>query len=219
MSELERRDTPGHVEVRAADKRTIGGYAAKFNRPSQNLGGFIEVVAPVAFNRSRGNGWPGVMARYNHDDNVLLGTTAAGTLRLSVDEMGLVYEADVPQARSDVYELVDRRDVWGSSFAFRVIGEDGDEWGLSDQNFPQRTLLSVELVDVAPVNSPAYLDTSTGLRSLARKMDTSLDEVRKLADEGELKRFFTRTDSPSAKPTYGAAARMALLGRQTDPWS
>src|SRR4051812_23428937 len=128
MSESERRFTPGRVEVRAAaaEKRTIGGYAAKFNKPSQNLGGFIEVIAPTAFNDSRGRDWPDVLARYNHDDNMLLGTTSARTLRLDLDGTGLVYEVDVPQSRADVFELVQRGDVTKSSFAFRVVGDDGD---------------------------------------------------------------------------------------------
>ncbi len=221
MSDSERRFTPGRVEVRAAsEKRTIGGYAAKFNKPSQNLGGFIEVISPSAFNDSRGRDWPDVLARYNHDDNMLLGTTSARTLRLDADATGLLYEVDVPQSRGDVFELVQRGDVAKSSFAFRVVG-DGDEWGLSDQNFPQRTLHSVQLVDVAPVNTPAYLDTDTGLRSLAAKMQAPLDEVRSLAQANELKRFFIRSDkSPaSVRQTFGPAARMALLNRSTDPYA
>jgi HK97 family phage prohead protease len=214
MTESERRYTPGRVEVRAADseKRTVGGYAAKFRKPSQNLGGFIEVIDSRAFNDSRGRDWPDVMARYNHDDNMLLGTTAARTLRLSLDDTGLVYEVDTPQARGDVYELVQRGDVNKSSFAFRAVE---DDWGMSDQEFPQRTLLSVQLVDVAPVNSPAYLDTSTGLRSLAAKVDAPLDEVRTLAQQGDLRRFFVRTDNtgkpvPKVKTISGAQALMQL---------
>jgi hypothetical protein len=81
-----------------------------------------------------------------------------------------------------------------------VIGDDGEEWGLTDQNFPRRTLLSVDLHDVAPVNAPAYLDTSTAIRSLARHMDADVAEVRKLADEGELRKFFMRTDGRQAPP-------------------
>lgn len=223
MTDLERRFTPGQVEVRAsaADQRTIGGYAAKFNKPSQNLGGFVEFIAPSAFNRSRGNDWPDVLARYNHEDNYLLGTTGARTLRLSVDDTGLLYDVDVPQARADVYELVQRGDVAKSSFAFRVIGNEGDEWGLSDQNFPQRTLLSVDLIDVAPVNVPAYMDTTSAVRSLARHVDADVEEVRKLATQGELRKFFMRTDIDGGRPKheFGAAARMALLDRQTDPWA
>jgi HK97 family phage prohead protease len=227
MTEVERRYTPGQVEVRgftaefAAERRTIGGYAAKFNKPSQNLGGFVERVLPTAFNRSRGNGFPEVRARYNHNDNMLLGTTASRTLRLDIDEVGLVYDVDVPESRADVYELVLRGDVTKSSFAFKVIGDDGDEWALSDQNFPQRSLLSVDLVDVAPVSiPPAYPDTSSGLRSLAAHMQAEFEEVRALAEAGDLRKFFVRTDSgtkPAKPKTYGAAARMALLGRKSDP--
>ena len=219
MTELERRFTPGLVEVRAAaaEKRTIGGYAAKFDMQSRNLGGFVERIDPVAFNKSRGDGWPEVMARYNHDDNMLLGTTGAGTLRLNIDSVGLVYDVDVPQARGDVYELVERRDVGKSSFAFHLM-PNGDEWGLNDLNIPLRTLHAVRLVDVAPVNAPAYLDTSTAVRSLARHVHADESEVRKLADQGELRRFFMRTDiDGGAKPKldFGPAALMALKQRQS----
>lgn len=187
MSETERRNTRGLVEVRAESKRAIGGYAAKFNSRSQNLGGFVEQIDPRAFNKSKGDGFPGVMARYNHEDGYLLGTTAGGTLRLDVDGTGLVYEVDVPQSREDVFELVSRGDVHQSSFAFRVFE---DDWGLTEDDFPMRTLHSVQLIDVAPVNTPAYLDTSTGLRSLAAKVEAELDEVRSAAEAGELKKFF-----------------------------
>jgi uncharacterized protein len=204
MTDAERRFTSVRVEVRAGsnEKMTIGGYAAKFNRMSQNLGGFVEQIDPKFFNGSRGDGWPDVVARYNHDQNMVLGTSNAGTLRLNLDNVGLMYEADLPTSRSDVYELVTRGDVNKSSFAF-VAAE--DDWGVTDQGFPQRTLIAGRLIDVAPVNTPAYLDTDTGLRyaeaglrSLAKKFDAPLEEVRKLAEGDELIRFFKRNDKQSA---------------------
>lgn len=219
MDNLERRYTPGLVELRAASdngRSRIGGYAAVFNKSSKNLGGFIEQVTPTAFNRSRGQEWPEVRARYNHE--ILLGTTAAGTLRLHVDETGLLYEVDPPQARADVLELVQRGDVRHSSFAFRTIE---DDWTTSDQGYPLRSLVSVQLVDVAPVDDPAYPDATAGLRSLSVRFQCDLDEVRGLAQADELRKFFVKT-GPSGKPqqpkTLGAAARMELLGKETDPW-
>lgn len=209
MSEFERRYTAGKVELRARnEKRTIGGYAAKFEKPSQNLGGFIEVIQRSFFNKSKGDGWPEALARYNHDDNMLLGTTGSGTLRLNVDEVGLDYEVDLPLARSDVLELVERGDVHKSSFAFRVYE---DDWTMSDQGFPQRSLISGQLVDVAPVNTPAYLDTSTGLRSLASKFDADLEEVRSLAQNDELRKFFKVTTGPQAPQKRSAAAALAMV--------
>ncbi|MFF1417468.1 HK97 family phage prohead protease [Streptomyces sp. NPDC058280] len=192
MSDAERRFTRGLVEVRedGDQKRTIGGYAAKFNKLSRNLGGFVERIDPGFFAKSEGDGWPEAMARYNHDDNRLLGTSEAGTLRLKTDGTGLDYQVDVPQSRQDVLELVQRGDVTRSSFAFYTFE---DDWSMTEQDFPMRILLSGQLVDVAPVNTPAYLDTSTGLRSLAERAGAGLEEVRAAADQGDLKRFLGGT--------------------------
>ncbi|MCP2339173.1 HK97 family phage prohead protease [Actinomadura rupiterrae] len=189
MNDVERRYTRGLVEVRAEPDapQQIGGYAAKFMRLSQNLGGFVEQIEPRFFAKSQADGWPGVMARYNHSDNMLLGTTAAGTLRLAVDATGLDYTVVPPSSRADVVELVQRGDVRQSSFAFRTFE---DEWAQTEQGFPLRTLVSGALVDVAPVNSPAYPDTSTGLRSLAAQVGADPDEVLQAAAANELRRFF-----------------------------
>lgn len=187
---LERLSVPGQVELRSGTGRTIGGYAAKFNRMSQNLGGFVEQIDPRFFNKSRGDGWPNVIARYNHDDNMVLGTSNAGTLRLSLDDVGLLYEADLPSSRADVFELVQRGDVSKSSFAFITIE---DDWGTNDQGFPLRTLISGRLIDVAPVNTPAYTDTSTGLRSLAAHVGAPLEDVQRLAGRNELRKLLTRS--------------------------
>ena len=220
MSDIERRYTPGLVELRSAkDRRSIGGYAAKFEKTSKNLGGFVEKIRAGTFNNSRGDGWPEVMARYNHDDNMLLGTTAAATLRLTVDEIGLDYTVDPPDSRADIVELVARGDVTRSSFAFRVMPE-GDEWGLNDLGIPQRTLLNVQLVDVAPVNVPAYPDTSSAMRSLAAFVQAPIEDIRALAAKAELRKFFARTEDGGApKQTFGPQARIDMLARRADPWT
>jgi HK97 family phage prohead protease len=243
MTTVERRFTLMTVELRTppGEQPRIGGYAAMFGRPSQNLGGFVEVVERSFFNKSRGDNWPGVLCRYNHDDNMLLGTSDAGTLRLALDDTGLDYTVHPPQSRADVMELVTRGDVRKSSFAFRVPSG-GEDWGLSDQGYPMRHLMTGQLVDVAPVNTPAYLDTTAGQRSLepseirrlglgpeaayeslARRMEADLADVRAAAEANELRRFFVRTDNggPPAKPRkqlLGAAAAVQLLARRTDPW-
>lgn len=216
MSDAERRFTSVPVEIRSGsdDSMTIGGYAAKFDRMSQNLGGFVERIAPGFFNKSRGDGWPGVVARYNHDDNLLLGTSGAGTLRLGVDDIGLEYSVDLPQSRGDVYELVKRGDVRQSSFAFQVFE---DDWTTSDQGFPLRTLISGRLHDVAPVNTPAYEDTSVGLRSLAKKFHADPEEVRKMASQNELTKFFKRTDKTDVSAQKRSAQAAMARAMALDP--
>ncbi|MDQ2875618.1 MAG: HK97 family phage prohead protease [Actinomycetota bacterium] len=232
---VERRYTRSPVECRAETSgKRITGYGAVFHtaaRPvmSRNLGGFIERVMPSAFNQARHAGWPGAVARYNHDENMLLGTIAGGTLSLSVDNVGLGYDVLPPQSRADILELVGRGDVQHSSFAFRVPSG-GEEWSLSEQNYPMRSLTDVQLVDVAPVVSPAYPDATAALRSLAESMGTDETEVRSMADKDELRRFFARTDrsslpagvrpkpKPEKKRTLGAAALADLMGKREDPW-
>jgi len=177
--DIERRHLARPVEWRATSDGplgTLGGYAAVFNKPSQNLGGFVEQVAPEAFNKSIGDGVR-VLCRYNHENSGLLGTTEAGTLTLEVDGTGLVYAVPLPDTSTgrDVSTLAQRGDLRYSSFAFRCIE---DEWSVTDQGFPLRTLVAVQLVDVAPVVDPAYLDSTTGMRSLAARLDLDVDVVR-----------------------------------------
>jgi HK97 family phage prohead protease len=219
-AEPERRFTPGLCEVRAgAGGERIGGYGAVFGKLSRNLGGFVETVAGGAFNQSRSMGWPNVVARFNHDSNMILGTTGGGTLQLRTDNTGLDYEVLPPGSRGDIVELVQRGDIRFSSFAFRCP-PGGDEWGVTDQSYPMRTLHEVQLVDVAPVLDPAYPDATAGLRSLAAAMDAPLDEVRNLAQADELRRFFQRTDRPSAQPpprVSQAEAMLRLMDKQFPP--
>lgn len=223
--QAERRFTPAVVEVRVAGDGPprIGGYAAVFGKLSRNLGGFVEKVGDTAFNQSRQLGWPDVRCRLNHDKNQLLGTSEARTLQLRTDNVGLDYEVEPPPSRRDIVELVQRGDLRSSSFAFNCP-PGGDEWRTSDQGYPLRILHEVQLVDVAPVTeNAAYTDATVGLRSLAAAMEAPFEEVRALAAEDELRRFFARTDRPSLKPKVptlsGPAAMMALMEKRRDPYT
>jgi uncharacterized protein len=180
-STLERRSTTGIVELRAAGDggQKLGGYALIYNKYSQNLGGYVEQCAPGVADKSIADGID-VLCRYQHDPDMLLGRVSSATLRLSTDGTGVPYEVDLPDTSyaRDLATLSKRGDVRHSSFAFRCIE---DEWGYTEQGFPLRTLLTVQLVDVAPVVTPAYMDTTSGLRSLAEKRGLDLDDVTKAA--------------------------------------
>lgn len=207
-SNVERRAVPAAVGLRSPvgdASRAVGGYAARFGKwsrvmPKPSGGSFIERVAPGFFDRSQMERWAGthgtgVVARYNHLDTYLLGSTRSGTLQLTVDGTGLDYVVDVPETRSDVYELVRRGDLPGSSFTFDS-GVDGSEWSYGNGT-AQRTLVNGVLIDVAPCSSiPAYGDATVGLRSLAAAKDASIEEVFALAEQDELRRLFTRSDQP-----------------------
>ncbi len=146
-----------------AKGKTLTGYAAVFNSEAV-LGDFTEVIRQGAFAKSLATG-SNIRALYQHQGDALLGTTRGGTLRLQEDAHGLRFELSLPDTTHgrDLAILVERGDVAGCSFGFRVA-EGGDRW---DQRGKQlvRELLNVELHEITLTDNPAYQDTTIAMRS------------------------------------------------------
>lgn len=164
---IERRDQPLGAELRAAPEGsgspgTLVGYAAVFNRASEDLGDFVEVITPGAFSSVLDQD---VRCLFNHDDTLVLGRTKSGTLRLAEDQIGLRVEVDLPNCDlgERVAEAVRRLDIDGMSFAF-VVGK--VSWDFEAKPPVRRIEAFSELIEVSPVTWPAYIDTSIALRSL-----------------------------------------------------
>jgi uncharacterized protein len=210
--DVEYRSVPTAVELRSSmTGRTIGGYGVKFGTKSSPIGGaYLEVVEPSAFSKSRSDGWPGVVCRYQHKDEMLLGTVSAGTLRLSQDDIGIDYSVDVPESRSDVLELVQRNDITSSSFAFQAYDA---EFDFDGGDLPVRHLTSCRLIDVAPVTIPAYPDATVGLRSLAMQFGEDPDDVFELARDNRLKELFVRTDNIGGR-AYTSVRQATISSRE-----
>jgi HK97 family phage prohead protease len=175
-TEMERRSIPLplSIETRADGKSVIRGMAARYRVRSVDLGGFTEEIMPGAFDGVMKREGRNVVGLFNHDSNIVLGTERARTLRLSAMEDGLGYELDPPATRADIVELIQRGDVWGSSFAF-TIARDGDEWTTDDDGQHLRYVRQIDgLYDVGPVLTPAYGDTSVTVarRSLERHLQS-----------------------------------------------
>lgn len=168
MTKFEKRGGLLGVEVRAeGEKRTLSGYAAVFNSDTSIGGWWIERIAPGAFDASLSGD---VRALVDHDTGRVIGRTKSGTLRLSVDSRGLKVEIDVPNTTdgNDLWELIERGDISGMSFGFRVTKQ---EWDETNPDMPVRTILEVELYEVSAVAFPAYDDTELGKRSLQEWRD------------------------------------------------
>lgn len=174
MTSIERRDIPLplNVETRDDGKVVIRGMAARYGVRSVDLGGFTEEIRPGAFDAVMRAEGRNVVGLFNHEPNIVLGTERARTLRLAATEDGLPYELDPPETRRDVVELIQRGDVWGSSFAF-TVERDGDEWTTDDDGRHLRYIRVIGgLYDVGPVLTPAYRDTSVAVRSLEKHLKT-----------------------------------------------
>jgi HK97 family phage prohead protease len=150
----------------SASPGILEGYAAKFNVPSADLGGFIEVIKPGAFKRALKLNQD-VRALQDHDSSRVLGRTTSGTLSLIEDAVGLKFKCVLPNTSvgRDAFTLVSRRDVTGCSFAFRVANG-GEKWTTSESG-TIRELTDVDLFDVSPVVTfPAYSDTNVSANSM-----------------------------------------------------
>ncbi len=150
-------------------KHYISGHAALYDSPSQDLGGFTEVIRRGAFTRALKERQD-VRALINHDASLIVGRTKSGTLQLSEDGIGLRFRVLLPAtgAGDDLAELVTRGDLDECSFAFRAVGQSWTEEkdGKGETAFI-RELLDVDLLDVSVVTYPAYLGTDAALgRSL-----------------------------------------------------
>jgi len=134
----------------------VVGHASVYNRLSENLGGFKEIIAPGAFDDVLGDD---VRALINHDGNLILARTTSGTLQLSTDEMGLRYEFTIPETSygKDLAVSMERGDITQSSFAFTVSD---DSWETIDGEDVRTITKVARLFDVSPVTYPAYPDAN-----------------------------------------------------------
>lgn len=146
----------------------VQGYGAVFYR-ADNPGteywlfsDLVERIGRSSFDRSLSEK-EDVRALFNHDVNQIMGRTAAGTLRLSVDQIGLRYEFDLPDSPNgqNLLQSLERKDVTGSSFSFDMLKVQYSE----ENDYFVRETLDVRLYDVGPVTFPAYTAATAGLRA------------------------------------------------------
>ena len=180
---VERRVNTVEFDVRngeaSSDGMSFTGYAAVFNSPSEPLP-FTEVIKEGAFKRSL-KSRNEIKLFMNHNTDVVLGSTRAGTLKLSEDSRGLLAQAELPDtsAGRDLSVLMKRGDVSSMSFGFSVPPK-GDSWS---QDGATRELHQVRLHEVSIVTGfPAYEATTASVRSLDILAQRTAVDVDALSD-------------------------------------
>lgn len=180
------KSTLFHGELRAesqGDKFQLTGYAALFDSPSKNLGGFVENIAPGAFDRALREKQV-VRFTFNHSADHVLARNDNGSLSLATDSKGLKFKAQLNpniQQHRDLFEACKSGLYNECSFAFTVAPA-GQLWS---SDGAQRTLLDVDLLDVSLVATPAYEGTSAAARSAAAIVGHSDLLARVLAMPGD----------------------------------
>lgn len=156
-----------------AGAKSPGGvrfYAAVYNTPSLDLGGFREIIAPGFADASIAE--DDIRALVNHDANLVLGRSAPAkgvqTAEITSDARGVL--VDVPELPATDYaaalvENLRAGNVDQSSFGFRTVS---DAWAYdAETDTVIRTLTEARLLDVSVVTFPAYPDTIAEARTIA----------------------------------------------------
>ena len=187
------------------DSRQLIGYAALYNVETVVGDFFREKIAPGAFDDCLA-GNPDVRALFNHEDEYVLGRTAAGTLRLSSDAKGLRCEIDLPETSlgNDLHVLVKRGDVNQMSFGFICRAEAWED-PATPGALPLRTILKADLVDVSPVTFPQYEETELEARARATLAGRPADTERRAALQGQTEPLRLRVEIAEASRPRNAA--------------
>lgn len=146
-------------------KRYLEGYFSIFGEPYQVWDGWIETIERGAFARYLASG-NDVKVLWNHDSNIVLGSTGNGTASLMEDETGLFGTVEINENDSEAvsaYARVARGDVDGCSFGFDIARQ--EEWW--DENDVYHTKITEvdPLYEVSPCTFPAYKATSISARN------------------------------------------------------
>lgn len=159
--------------------RFIEGYASVFNHRSkpifENGKLFYEVIARNAFDEALA-AKQDVKFRFNHLRDSILARTRSKTLELSTDDNGLKYRASVPNTTlgNDVYEQIQRGDIFENSFAF-IVRKGDDVWSIDNEGNNIRTVNKVSaLIDVSLVIDGAYSETTVSARNDERKTTVTI---------------------------------------------
>lgn len=159
------------LELRAEQCKEDGqthltGYTARYGILSDNLGTaqrpWKERIMPGAFTKALQSA-DDIKHLQNHNPDIVLGSTKAGTTKLTEDARGLHFDTvlDVEDnmfARA-VASSVRRRDVTGQSFGM-IVSKGGDKW-ITENGIDVREIHNIDVFwDLSTVTNPAYPATS-----------------------------------------------------------
>lgn len=130
------------------------------------FGPYTEIVSAGAFDSTLARDGLDVPLVIAHDQTRRIARTTTGTLRLSIDDTGLLVEADLDPADGDVGYIVPKLRaglIDEMSFAFRI---DSGQWSPDYDEF-RINKVDMHRGDVAIVGFGANPYTSGGMRSVA----------------------------------------------------
>lgn len=189
MSKIETRNINSQIETRykgedEEKQRFVTGMGAVYNQETEIFPWLREQIRPGAFADSLNDGHE-IKSYFNHDaDRVLATTLSNPALEIEDTADGLRFTAPIPPTTygGDLEINLDRGNVRGASFAFRVVEDIITEDHDSDMIY--REITKAEIYELGPVTNPAY----PGATVEGRSKDDIAEEVRERLKEKAPKR-------------------------------
>lgn len=155
-----------------SNSRTIEGYAIVFGVESRILydywDNYREIIEPGAITEERLKEMDIKMTMYHNREKILARSNQGeGTLKLTVDEVGVKYSFEAPNTvdGDTALELVKRGDLSGSSFMFWTDEKSGVSYEKRSDGIMLRRVKTIGMIyDMTIAADPAYEQTTVAAR-------------------------------------------------------
>lgn len=165
------------------DDPVVEGLFVVYDSPYQVCEGGTESIARGALTEALSGD---IRALYNHNTDLVLGRTSAGTLTLEDTDAGLYGSIQINRhdsAAMDAYARIKRGDITGASFGFdieketRTVKEDGSVHWTIEKISP--------LYEISPCVFPAY--EATAIQARGAEIETMKQRQREAWAEKTLR--------------------------------
>jgi len=179
-----------NIEVRADEnqKPLIRGIAAVYDSPSEDFGGFYEVIDRGCFTKTL-NENKSIKSVWNHKSEYPLGSQKNGSLVVTDTPQGIAFACNPPdtQYAKDATEAIRSGLCDQCSFIFEPVKTSWSQDPTTKQ--PVRHLVECKLYSVDPVTFPAYPATSVGYRSeqITEVKEDLLEKIKNAKTDEEKK--------------------------------
>lgn len=171
-----------------SSKNKVSGYACVFEKESVNLGGFTEIIHRGAITQETIEK-SDIFANLDHDPTYIIARSrnGKGSLKLSVDDIGLYFEFELPQTEkgNEIRSYLERDEITQCSFCFSldVNDKESQKWSIRN-NTQYREIYKIDkLYDIALVFQPAYEQTSVSLRKAMEEEKDYISEQINILNE------------------------------------
>lgn len=177
------------VSEEGGSGRTIEGYAIVFGVESRMLvdywDDYREIIEPGAITEEELAQMDIKMTMWHNREKLLARSNkGVGTLKLSVDNIGVKYEFEAPNTSdgNNALELVKRGDVGGSSFIYWSDESSSVSYTKDDDDILIRHVKKINMIyDMTIASDPAYTQTSVTAREIEKSglKISHEDEIRR----------------------------------------